>query len=143
MAKGRNLVKVPGELYSPTPGGVVTSADGVKDYRLNKNQEQINQELTESVNEAVRTAEQAASSASSMENVVARLREQGEQDIATALEHESRIESNEEDISTLKGQLGDVNIVILTEEEYEELVLNNQLDPNTLYFTSEENSEET
>ena len=32
--KGKNLVKIPGELYAPTPNGTVVSADGVKDYRL-------------------------------------------------------------------------------------------------------------
>ncbi len=26
--KGKNLVKTPGELYAPTPGGTVVSADG-------------------------------------------------------------------------------------------------------------------
>jgi len=37
--KGNVLIKAPGELYSPTTGGVLVSADGVRDYRLNKNQE--------------------------------------------------------------------------------------------------------
>lgn len=48
--KGNVLIKAPGELYSPTTEGVLVSADGVKDYRLNKNQEQINQEFEELIN---------------------------------------------------------------------------------------------
>lgn len=48
--KGKVLIKAPGELYSPTTGGVLVSADGVRDYRLNKNQEQINQEFEELIN---------------------------------------------------------------------------------------------
>lgn len=48
--KGNILIKAPGELYSPTTEGVLVSADGVRDYRLNKNQEQINQEFEELIN---------------------------------------------------------------------------------------------
>lgn len=48
--KGKVLIKAPGELYSPTTEGVLVSADGVRDYRLNKNQEQINQEFEELIN---------------------------------------------------------------------------------------------
>lgn len=48
--KGNVLIKAPGELYSPTTEGVLVSADGVRDYRLNKNQEQINQEFEELIN---------------------------------------------------------------------------------------------
>lgn len=136
--KGKNLVKTPGELYAPTPGGVVVSADGVKDYRHGKMQEDINQEVVETANEAKSIAEQAAQSASSMENIVQILKQQGEQDIATVLEHEARIEQNERDIATIQDQIGDTKLRIVTEEEYQEMADNDQLDANTLYFTSEE-----
>lgn len=136
--KGKNLVKVPGELYAPTPGGVVTSADGIKDYRLGKMQETINKEVVDTANEAKEIAEQAANSASSMENIVQVLREQGEQDIATALDQEARIQSNTTEVNKLKGQLGNLNLVCISEDDYEELVANGELDNNTIYFTAEE-----
>lgn len=136
--KGRNLVKAPGELYAPTPEGVVVSADGVKDYRQNKMQEEINQEVVNTANEAKEIAQDAASSASSMENIVNVLREQGEQDIATALDHEARIQDNEADIETLQGQVGNLKLTCISEEDYENLKASGELEPNTLYFTAEE-----
>lgn len=139
--KGRNLVKTPGELYAPTPGGTVVSADGVKDYRLNKNQEVINQEITDTANEAREIASEAAASASSMENIINILKEQGEQDIATALEHEVRIQDNEEDIAALQEQLGNYKLIEVSEAVMESLIENEETDPNTLYITPEEEEE--
>ena len=103
--KGKNLVKTPGELYAPTAGGVVVSADGV------------------------------------MENIVEILKEQGEQDIATVLEHEVRIEHNEQDIAQLQEQLGDYTIVESSEAEIEQLIEDDEADPNTLYLIPEEEEE--
>lgn len=56
--------------------------------------------------EAKDIAQNTAQSASSMENIVGVLKEQGEQDIATVLEHEARIKHNEQDIAKLQEQLG-------------------------------------
>ena len=139
--KGKNLVKTPGELYAPTAGGTVVSADGVHDYRQGKKQEVINQELIQQGNETREIASRAAQSSSSMENIIQVLQQQGEQDIATALEHESRIEQNEGSIQTLQGQVGNLKLVCIGEEDYEELKASGGLDSNTLYFTAEEEEE--
>lgn len=139
--KGKNLVKTPGELYAPTSNGVVVSADGVKDYRQNRTQEDINQEVVFTANEAKSIAAQAASSASSMENIVLTLRAQGEQDIATALEHEIRIGNNENDIDRLQEQLSGYILTEKSEAEMEDIINNDEADSNTLYLIPEEEDE--
>lgn len=139
--KGNNLVKVPGELYAPTSKGRVVSADGVYDYIQGKNQEQINEQVVETSEEAKQIAQQAAASASSMENIVNVLRDQGEQDIATALDHEARIQSNTSKVNKLVNQLGDYAIILLSESEYEELVASGELDSKALYFTYEDETD--
>lgn len=139
--KGKNLVKTPGELYAPTADGVVVSADGVKDYRKNKTQEALNQEILDIAQEAKDIAQDAAGSASSMKNIVEILKEQGEQDIATVLEHEARIEHNEQDIAKLQEQLGDYIIKESSEAEIGQLIENDEADPNTLYLIPEEEEE--
>ena len=45
--KGNNTIPIGGELESVATSGVVVSADGVKDYQLNKSQETINGEQAE------------------------------------------------------------------------------------------------
>ena len=64
------------------------------------------QEILNIAQEAKDIAQNTAQSASSMENIVGVLKEQGEQEIATVLEHEARIEHNEQDIAKLQEQLG-------------------------------------
>lgn len=139
--KGKNLVKTPGELYAPTANGVVVSADGVRDYKQGKMQEVINQEVIDTANKAKDIAAQAAGSASSMENVVSVLREQGKQDIATALEHEARIEASENNIDKLQEQLSNYTLVEKSEAEMESIIENDEVDNNTLYLIPEEEDE--
>lgn len=139
--KGKNLVKIPGELYAPTPNGTVVSADGVKDYRLGKMQEDVNREVVETAEEAKRIAAQAAGSASSMENIVEVLKQQGEQDIATALDHEARLQGSETDIEKLQAQLSDYKFVEKTEAEMEAIIENDEAEPNVLYLVPEEEEE--
>jgi hypothetical protein len=43
--KGNNTIPIGGELESVATGGVVVSADGVRDYQLNKMQEDINEQV--------------------------------------------------------------------------------------------------
>lgn len=45
MAKGKNLIPIPGELNSIAIGGVVAAAESIKDYKQNKTQEKINEEV--------------------------------------------------------------------------------------------------
>jgi hypothetical protein len=52
MAHGLVTTNVPAELKSAVVNGVVTSAEGVFDYVIQKSQETINQELYEAVQEA-------------------------------------------------------------------------------------------
>lgn len=139
--KGKNLVKIPGELYAPTPNGTVVSADGVKDYRLGKMQEDVNREVVETAEEAKEIAARAASSASSMENIVDILKEQGEQDIATALDHEVRLQDNEDSISKLQEQLSEYTLIEKTEAEMEAIIENDEAEPNVLYLVPEEEEE--
>lgn len=52
MAHGDVTTNVPAELKSAAVNGVVTSAEGVFDYVIQKSQETINQELYQAVQEA-------------------------------------------------------------------------------------------
>ena len=45
MAHGNNTNPIPGELRSVASDGVVAAADAIKDYRKNKFQEQVNQDV--------------------------------------------------------------------------------------------------
>lgn len=49
MARGENASPIGGEIYTPSLDGIVLSAEGVKDYLKNKNQETINQETDEAL----------------------------------------------------------------------------------------------
>ena len=135
--KGKNLVKTPGELYAPTPGGTVVSADGVRDYNQNKNQETINAELTEKIDKALEDVENVKRSNDLTANVVAILEEHQNDDLGEVLKLNKRVGTNEHDISGLKTQLGDYNIRKVTEAEYEAMS-DAEKDENTLYFTEEE-----
>ena len=135
--KGKNLVKTPGELYAPTPGGTVVSADGVRDYNQNKNQETINAELTEKIDQALGDVEDVKRSNDLTANVVAILEEHQNDDLGEVLQLNERVGTNEQDISGLKTQLGNYNIRKVTEAEYEAMS-DAEKDENTLYFTEEE-----
>lgn len=135
--KGKNLVKTPGELYAPTPGGTVVSADGVRDYNQNKNQETINAELTEKIDQALVDVEDVKRSNDLTANVVAILEEHQNDDLGEVLQLNERVGTNEQDISGLKTQLGNYNIRKVTEAEYEAMS-DAEKDENTLYFTEEE-----
>lgn len=135
--KGKNLVKTPGELYAPTPGGTVVSADGVRDYNQNKNQETINAELTEKIDQALEDVEDVKRSNDLTANVVAILEEHQNDDLGEVLQLNERVGTNEQDISGLKTQLGNYNIRKVTEAEYEAMS-DAEKDENTLYFTEEE-----
>lgn len=135
--KGKNLVKTPGELYAPTPGGTVVSADGVRDYNQNKNQETINAELTEKIDQALEDVEDVKRSNDLTANVVAILEEHQNDDLGEVLQLNGRVGTNEQDISGLKTQLGNYNIRKVTEAEYEAMS-DAEKDENTLYFTEEE-----
>ena len=135
--KGKNLVKTPGELYAPTPGGTVVSADGVKDYNQNKNQETINTELTEKIDKALEDVEDVKRSNDLTANVVKILEEHQNDDLGEVLQLNERVGTNEQDISGLKTQLGNYNIRKVTEAEYEAMS-DAEKDGNTLYFTEEE-----
>lgn len=135
--KGKNLVKTPGELYAPTPGGTVVSADGVRDYNQNKNQETINAELTEKIDKALEDVEDVKKSNDLTANVVKILEEHQNDDLGEVLQLNERVGTNEQDISGLKTQLGNYNIRKVTEAEYEAMS-DAEKDENTLYFTEEE-----
>ena len=135
--KGNNLVKTPGELYAPTPGGTVVSADGVRDYNQNKNQETINTELTEKIDKALEDVEDVKRSNDLTANVVKILEEHQNDDLGEVLQLNERVGTNEQDISGLKTQLGNYNIRKVTEAEYEAMS-DAEKDENTLYFTEEE-----
>ena len=135
--KGKNLVKTPGELYAPTPGGTVVSADGVRDYNQNKNQETINTELTEKIDKALEDVEDVKRSNDLTANVVKILEEHQNDDLGEVLQLNERVGTNEQDISGLKTQLGNYNIRKVTEAEYEAMS-DAEKDENTLYFTEEE-----
>ena len=135
--KGKNLVKTPGELYAPTPGGTVVSADGVKDYNQNKNQETINAELTEKIDQALDDVEDVKRSNDLTANVVKILEEHQNDDLGEVLQLNERVGTNEQDISGLKTQLGNYNIRKVTEAEYEAMS-DAEKDENTLYFIEEE-----
>lgn len=135
--KGKNLVKTPGELYAPTPGGTVVSADGVRDYNQNKNQETINTELTEKIDKALEDVEDVKRSNDLTANVVKILEEHQNDDLGEVLQLNERVGTNEHDISSLKTQLGNYNIRKITEAEYEAMS-DAEKDENTLYFTEEE-----
>lgn len=139
--KGKNLVKTPGELYAPTVGGVVVSADGVRDYKQNKFQETINQELVDMSDETRKIADKAASSSASISNIVSVLEEHGEETLADVLNLEDRVEDAESTIEDLKSQLGKYAILESTEAAYEALSTNNLTNNNTLYLIPEEESE--
>lgn len=136
--KGKNLVKTPGELYAPTAGGVVASADGIKDYRQGKFQETINQELVDMSEETRKIADKAASSSASIANIVSVLEEHSEENLADVLQLEDRMEDAESSIEDLQTQLGKYAIVESSETAYETLVNNDQTDNNTLYLIPEE-----
>ena len=135
--KGKNLVKTPGELYAPTPGGTVVSADGVRDYNQNKNQETINAELTEKIDQALDDVQDVKRSNDLTANVVKILEEHQNDDLGEVLQLNERVGTNEQDISGLKTQLGNYNIRKVTEAEYEAMS-DAEKDENTLYFTEEE-----
>lgn len=135
--KGNNLVKTPGELYAPTPGGTVVSADGVRDYNQNKNQETINTELTEKIDKALEDVEDVKRSNDLTVNVVKILEEHQNDDLGEVLQLNERVGTNEQNISGLKTQLGNYNIRKVTEAEYEAMS-DAEKDENTLYFTEEE-----
>ena len=135
--KGKNLVKTPGELYAPTPGGTVVSADGVRDYNQNKNQETINAELTEKIDQALEDVEDVKRSNNLTANVVKILEEHQNDDLGEVLQLNERVGTNEHDISGLKTQLGNYNIRKVTEAEYEAMS-DAEKDENTFYFTEEE-----
>lgn len=136
--KGKNLVKTPGELYAPTVGGVVASADGIKDYKQGKFQETINQELVDISEETRKIADKAASSSASIANIVSVLEEHSEENLADVLQLEDRMEDAESSIGDLQEQLGKYAIVESSETAYETLVNNDQTDNNTLYLIPEE-----
>lgn len=135
--KGKNLVKTPGELYAPTPGGTVVSADGVRDYNQNKNQETINTELTEKIDKALEDVEDVKKSNDLTANVVKILEEHQNDDLGEVLKLNERVGTNEQNISGLKTQLGNYNIRKVTEAEYEAMS-DAEKDGNTLYFIEEE-----
>ncbi len=135
--KGKNLVKTPGELYAPTPGGTVVSADGVRDYNQNKNQETINTELTEKIDKALEDVEDVKRSNDLTANVVKILEEHQNDDLGEVLKLNERVGTNEQNISGLKTQLGNYNIRKVTEAEYEAMS-DAEKDGNTLYFIEEE-----
>lgn len=135
--KGKNLVKTPGELYAPTPGGTVVSADGVKDYNQNKNQETINTELTKKIDKALEDVEDVKRSNDLTANVVKILEEHQNDDLGEVLKLNERVGTNEQNISGLKTQLGNYNIRKVTEAEYEAMS-DAEKDGNTLYFIEEE-----
>lgn len=135
--KGKNLVKTPGELYAPTPGGTVVSADGVRDYNQNKNQETINTELTEKIDKALEDVEDVKKSNDLTANVVKILEEHQNDDLGEVLKLNERVGTNEQNISGLKTQLGNYNIRKVTEAEYEAMS-DTEKDGNTLYFIEEE-----
>lgn len=135
--KGKNLVKTPGELYAPTPGGTVVSADGVRDYNQNKNQETINTELTEKIDKALEDVEDVKRSNDLTANVVKILEEHQNDDLGEVLKLNERVGTNEQGISGLKTQLGNYNIRKVTEAEYKAMS-DAEKDENTLYFIEEE-----
>ena len=49
--KGQNLVPIPGELNSVAVGGVVAAAESIYDYSKSKNQEDINDELSDGMSD--------------------------------------------------------------------------------------------
>ena len=134
--KGKNLVKTPGELYAPIPGGTVVSADGVRDYNQNKNQETINTELTEKIDKALEDVEDVKRSNDLTANVVKILEEHQNDDLGEVLQLNERVGTNEQNISGLKTQLGNYNIRKVTEAEYEAMS-DAEKDENTLYFIEE------
>ena len=135
--KGKNLVKTPGELYAPTPGDTVVSADGIRDYNQNKNQETINAELTKKIDQALDDVKDVKRSNDLTANVVKILEEHQNDDLGEVLQLNERVGTNEQNISGLKTQLGNYNIRKVTEAEYEAMS-DAEKDENTLYFTEEE-----
>lgn len=134
--KGGNAIEIPGELYAPTKNGVVVSAEGVKDYRRSKSQEELNTDLLNKVNNALEIAEDVKQTNDLTANVAAILLEHGDegQTLKDILDLNSVVGQNTSAISSLQAQLNSYNIVVLTEEEYDAL---EETDNNTLYFIEE------
>lgn len=135
--KGKNLVKTPGELYAPTPNGVVVSADGVRDYKQKKSQETINGELTQKIDDALEDVEEVRRTNDLTANIVTILEEHQNDDLGEVLRLNTRVGVNENDIDELQNQMGGYKLQTLTEAEYDAMP-DEDKDENTLYFVEEE-----
>ena len=135
--KGKNLVKTPGELYAPTPNGVVVSADGVRDYKQQKSQETINEELTQKIDDTLKDVEEVKRTNDLTANVVAILEEHQNDDLGEVLQLNTRVGVAETNIGKLQNQMGDYKLQALTEAEYD-AIPDEDKDENTLYFVEEE-----
>lgn len=132
--KINKLVKTPGELYAPTQDGVVVSADGVKDYIQNKNQEQINSDVINKVKTALDIVEDVKRTNDLTANVINYFETHENYDVADVLELNARVGQNTNLIAELQSKINGYTIVVLTEDEYEAL---EEKDVNTLYFIEE------
>ena len=132
--KGKNLVKTPGELYAPTQNGVVVSADGVKDYKQDKNQEEINLDLINRVKTALDIAEDVKQHNDITANIINYFKSHENEDLGDVLSLHQRVEDNTTNIVSLQNKINGYTIVVLTESEYEAL---EEKDENTLYFIEE------
>lgn len=190
--KGNNLVPIPGELQSVAEGGIVSSAEGIYDYKKQKNQETINEEtedkidgfgqrldtvednvehLSTSIMQTVNNTldeviagvnnsiaennrsvtNRLAQNENAMSNMQVTMNNviDSNNDIKEAIElldpqtHvdvdvAQQVVQNTQDIEKCEQQLGGLSLVVVTQQQYDNLVALDEVDPHTIYFIKED-----
>lgn len=138
--RGTNLSYIPGELASAAQGVPIASADGIKDYILNKYQEEINSEVHASIQDLILNLSNFAQSILNITNNVSRISQDtstNTQDIQVIKDNITQIMNSLTSIIEQGNNYSGPKHIILTQEQYDSL---QSIDNNAIYFIIDGNN---
>jgi len=143
MAKNINI---PGRLHSVAINGILAGAKEIFDDNQRLNQETINTTTRTQIANILDDISDLQEESSLVQRLATALEEAGEADLAQVIlqtaAFNTRLEALNRSITALQGQLDGLSLVVLSEDEYETLVTNEETDDNTLYYVTENEVEE-
>lgn len=134
-------INVPGRLHSVAIGNILSGAVEIYDDVTKKNQQVINKEVADAIKVAQYNIDDLQAESALVQQLANALQNAGEADLATVIletaQLNTQIANINRSITAINTQLGSKSLVVLSENEYETLVTNEDVDENTLYFVTE------
>ena len=134
-------INIPGKLHNVTIDGILANAEEIYDTSKQEFQNKINADTADTLKSIKTDVSNLENNSGLLAKVVNTLSSSGAGNIADALKETADVSNKlvavNTEISSIQNQLAGMSLVVIDEDQYDKMVNESTVDPNTLYFVTE------